>query len=101
MPLGWGYDLDLLAPGVRGYAIENDGLIYIPLINAETEGAGDVGRFLDSLSPRCLIVNVTSRRLKGMLERRGWTCKMEITQDGPVDLWSKNSRPEDFSEHES
>lgn len=48
-----------LAPGVNGYAIELDGLIYIPIIIAQREGSGDVGRFLDSLSERCRIPNVS------------------------------------------
>lgn len=61
-----------LAQGVKGFAFEEDGLILIPLIVAEREGSGDVGRFLDRLSPRCRIVTCTSARLAGMLARRGW-----------------------------
>lgn len=61
-----------LAPGVTGYAVEEKGLIYIPIINAINEGSGEVGAFIDSLSPRCRIPAVISTRLMGMLERRGW-----------------------------
>jgi hypothetical protein len=75
----------LLAAGVRGYAIEENGRIFIPLIIAEHEGNGDVGRFLDSLSPRCVIPNLTSPRLMGMLSRRGF---IPDWSEG-VDIWSK------------
>lgn len=75
---------ELIAPGVRGYAVESKGKIGIPLIIAEKEGNGDVGRFLDSLSPRCVIPSVTSPRLMGMLARRGWIPAFEET-----DIWSK------------
>lgn len=78
-----------IAPGVQGYAILKDNLIFIPLINAMREGSGDVGRFLDSLSSRCVIVNVTSDRLRGMLIRRKW--KLSYVQDewfkSEVDVW--------------
>jgi hypothetical protein len=76
---------DLLAPGVRGYALRARGLIYIPLIIAEKEGSGDVGRFLDSLSPNCVIPTVTSPRLGGMLIRRGFA----PTHDGETDVWRR------------
>jgi hypothetical protein len=74
-----------LAPGVRGYAILSNGLIYIPLIIAEKEGSGDVGRFLDSLSPRCVIPNVISSPLSGMLRRRGWRPYF----DGEAYVWER------------
>ena len=61
-----------IAPGVRGFTYRQGEDIVIPFIVAEKEGAGDVGRFLDSLSPRCVIVSVTSSRLRGMLVRRGF-----------------------------
>lgn len=93
-----------LAPGVLGVALASDRYIYIPSITAETEGNGDVGRFLDSLSPRCLIAIVISDKLKGMLIRRGWRSKTrqlpkliarliwendEDFVDAPVDVWSR------------
>lgn len=73
---------DFLATGVMGYAIESNGKIYIPDIHAESEGNGDVGRFLDSLHPRCVIANVLNKRLLGMLIRRGWK---RITEKVPED----------------
>jgi hypothetical protein len=75
----------VIAKGVRGYAVKREKEIWIPLIMAENEGSGDVGRFLDSLSPRCAVVNVTSPRLVGMLKRRGW----EPNFDGKCDVWRK------------
>lgn len=75
----------VIAPGVRGYAVRSGSRIFIPLIVAEKQGNGDVGRFLDSLSPRCIIPNVTSARLKGMLQRRGWRPRF----DGECDIWER------------
>ena len=74
-----------LAPGVRGYALPVGDKIFIPLIIADHEGSGKVGQFLDSLSPRCVIPNVTSPRLAGMLARRGWVPRFD-----EVDLWSRS-----------
>ena len=74
-----------LAPGVGGYAVESCGKVWIPVIYAKQEGAGDVGRFLDSLSPRCVIPTVTSARLAGMLMRRGFAPKF----DGEAEVWSR------------
>ena len=71
-----------LAPGVIGYAIEYEGEIWIPVIAAVREGSGDVGRFIDSLSPRCVIPHVFSSRLMGMLARRGWI--PEFRNDGTI-----------------
>lgn len=80
-----------IAPGVFGYAIEDKGRIFIPDIHAEKEGSGDVGRFLDSLHPRCVIANVVSSRLRGMLLRRGWKETFEeVPEDqggGTCDVW--------------
>jgi hypothetical protein len=79
-----------LAPGVIGYAVEHEGCVYIPIITARKQGAGDVGRFLDSLSARCRVPNVTSPRLLGMLQRRGWKAATEVTDDGhPCEVWAR------------
>ena len=77
----------LLFPGVRGYAVEHEGRIHIPIVIAEREGAGDVGRFIDSLSPRCVFPCVISGRLEHMLVRRGWRRTFEKMQGEPVDVW--------------
>jgi len=82
----WGCGDRPLAPGVKGLAYEKDGLIMIPLITAECEGSGDVGRMLDRLSSRCRIVTVTSTRLAGMLVRRGWK-KHDSLEFG--DMWER------------
>ena len=77
---------ELLAPGVRGYALVSEtGKINIPMIIAEIEGSGDVGRFLDSLSSRCVIPNVISLRLMLMLFRRGFAPRF----DGEIDFWER------------
>src|ERR1700734_973626 len=77
----------LLTSKIHGYAIEENGLIYIPLMMSLEEGKGHVGRFLDSLSPRCVIPNVTSARLRGMLERRGWTTYTESGNQGACEIY--------------
>ena len=65
-----------LAPGVFGFAYAQGDEIWIPLVLAEKKGSGAVGRFLDSLSARCVIVDVTSKRLEEMLVRRGWVKRL-------------------------
>lgn len=80
-----------LAEGVRGYDMEHEGMLYIPLVIAETPGSGAVGRYLDAL-PRSRTIrfpNVMNRRLMGMLYRRGFTPIIEETKDGPVDTWER------------
>lgn len=64
----------LLAPGVRGYTVECDGELWIPVVFAEREGAGDVGRYLDTLPKDKTVIfpTVLSARLEGMLKRRGF-----------------------------
>lgn len=88
-----------LAPGVFGLALATNKYIYIPLIVAVQQGSGHVGRFLNSLSPRCRIVMVQSDRLRGMLLRRGWkSFTMRLPQsiadliwndddDDDIDVW--------------
>ena len=63
-----------LATGVRGVLFETEEGIYIPWISADREGSGHVGRYLDSLprDHRVVFPTVISRRLAGMLRRRGF-----------------------------
>ncbi len=61
-----------IAPGVHGVVIEEDSTLWIPVIWAQNEGNGDVGRFLDTL-PRDKTVrfpNVIHGKLAVMLARR-------------------------------
>lgn len=72
-----------LAPGVRGYTVEQNGELYVPLIIADRPGSGDVGRYLDSL-PRDRTVkfpNVLSERLEQMLLRRGFHHGVEYSEE--------------------
>jgi len=64
----------LVAPGVRALVFDTPRGIYIPMIIAEREGAGDVARYLDALPKdrRVVFPTVISARLRGMLERRGF-----------------------------
>lgn len=54
-------------------------------------GNGDVGRFLDSLSRRCVVVNVCNARLAAMLKRRGWECRWVLVEEfgDKVDEWRR------------
>ena len=74
---------DLLAPGVRVYAIKHDGAIYIPFIAADTPGNGDVSRFLDSL-PTDVTIRVPcviNRILAAALKRRGFVETQEYAEE--------------------
>lgn len=64
-----------LAAGVQGVTFSDpDGALVINWIAAEHEGSGDVSRYLDALpTDRTVrVVGVTSDRLAGMLDRRGY-----------------------------
>lgn len=83
-PLNYFRPSTQLAVGVRGFTFLRYGYIVIPYIVAERPGNGDVGRFLDRLSCRCMFIEVKSERLQGMLVRRGWKKAMF---DG-IDRWT-------------
>jgi hypothetical protein len=72
-------------PGVQGYAMEHEGLIYIPLIIGS--GEGKVSEMLDRLSPRCRVVSVVSGKLFSMLRRRGWKMQAVEEKKFVVDVW--------------
>ncbi len=80
-----------LASGVKGYAIEKEDALYIPVIMADSPGSGDVGRFLDSL-PRHKAIKfptVISLTLAGMLKRRGYFLVSEEDPEfGPVAVFT-------------
>lgn len=83
-----------LAPGVRGYTVDlGERGLYVPLIEAENPGSGDVGRYLDSLprDRRVVVPNVVSARLLGMLQRRGFSAVMEWAEDFGefVECWER------------
>ena len=82
-----GMELYELYPGVKGYAIEHNNKIYIPIIMGS--GSGQVGKFLDECSQRCVIASVTSVQLVTMLLRRGFVRTTEIAEhDGEeFDVW--------------
>ena len=77
-----------LGDGVLGYAIRKGKEVYIPVVNATTPGNGDVGRWLDALATKCVLVGVINNRLKGMLVRRQWEVTFEKSGPGDVvDTW--------------
>ncbi len=67
--------LDRLAPGVYGYTVEENGALYIPVIEAQFPGQGDVARYFDSLpaDKTIRVPCVISPILEDMLKRRGYT----------------------------
>jgi hypothetical protein len=79
--------LTQLAPGVVGYDVDHEGELWIPVIHAENPGAGDVGRYLDSLpTDRTVVVpNVINGQLAEMLERRGFQHTMKAIEDKDVE----------------
>jgi len=76
-----------LAPGVRGYTLDVDGALWVPLIYAEDEGSGQVGDYLDSLpfNRTVVVPNILSGRLAGMLQRRGFSPSVAEYEEGSID----------------
>jgi hypothetical protein len=71
--------LDVLAPGLRGYTMEVDGALYVPLVVADNPGHGAMRRYLDAL-PRDRTIKfptVINGLLEGMLQRRGFVLEYE------------------------
>lgn len=71
----WRENETSISPGVFGVVYEDMmGSIIVNWIRAKKEGSGAVGRYLDSLPTdrHIQFIAVTSDRLKGMLERRGF-----------------------------
>jgi hypothetical protein len=87
----------MLAPGVRGVLFDTAEGIYIPFIVAEREGSGDVGRYLDSLprDRRVVFPTVISRRLAGMLARRGFREAVDYSEEfhSYVDIFERKAVP--------
>lgn len=72
---------------VHGLARDRFSELHILAIRAEHEGAGDVGRFLDRCQeafPAIIVFEVASPRLRGMLERRGFTDAVVVEANGDV-----------------
>lgn len=63
-----------IAPGVDGKVVDHGTHIEVVGVRAQVEGSGAVGRWLDSLPPHSevWVPLVTSDRLAGMLDRRGY-----------------------------
>ena len=78
-----------LFPGVHGCAFAEGDEIWIPLIRSVQEGSGQVGKFLDALDLRCCVIMVCSKRLRGMLERRGWVPTKQAFGREEIDVWRK------------
>jgi len=75
-------------PGVNGRAYASGPYIVLWIIEAVEEGSGDVGRMLDRLDGSVLVSNVSSPRLRGMLERRKWVKR----EAGGSDIWIQSGK---------
>jgi hypothetical protein len=84
-----------LAKGVRGFLLDLPDKVVVTALHAETEGSGDVGRFLDWLphNTKVTFPNVLSERLAGMLIRRGFEPGTEDHPDGPYDVLKRKPSP--------
>ena len=89
--------LDRLGPGVLGYAMRHSGPagpeLWVPMIVAEREGTGSVGRFLAALPAWTATPNVTSDRLRGMLQRRGWVVEQHDHEGEAYEVYRKRALP--------
>ena len=91
-----------VAAGVHAWVERTpDGALEIMYVEATVEGSGAVGRWLDSLRPdrRVVVPNVTSKRLAGMLQRRGFKHRhglRPLAGLGPtwVELWVRHPTTE-------
>lgn len=88
--------LEELAPGLRGYTLEHNGALYIPLLMADEPGSGACGAYLDQLpTDRTIKVpNVLSSVLVGMLMRRGFVVDHEWSAEHgeTVEVWVRRAR---------
>lgn len=89
--------LDDLAPGVRGYTLEENGELWIPRIVAAEPGSGQVAAYLDSLPKGVTICfpTVLSPRLQKMLERRGFRPEPRWCEEavGWVEVFVRQGQP--------
>jgi len=90
------FELDELAPGLRGYTVEKDGALYIPFFIAEERGKGVLTRYLDDVESRYKVVKiptVLSERLALYLQRRGYIVTHEWAAEVSewAEIWVKSS----------
>lgn len=64
--------LSEIYPGVHGAIHMMGDVLFINEIWAKVEGSGQVGKYLDSLEGVVIVDSVLSKRLLGMLQRRGY-----------------------------
>jgi hypothetical protein len=87
----------LVAPGVRAIMFDVPEGIYVPFVMAASQGAGDVGRWLDGLPPdrRIVFPSVLSARLRGMLQRRGYQQGTEFAPEfgEHVEIYFRSPEP--------
>lgn len=85
-----------LAPGVKGYTIDNDDGLWIPVIYAENQGSGQVAAYLDSLPTdrQVTFPNVMNPKLAEMLARRNFhLVQLHHPDVGRYDAWRRKPCP--------
>jgi len=90
------FELDELAPGLRGYTVEKDGALYIPFFIAEERGKGTLTRYLDDVESRHKVVKIPTvlgERLALYLQRRGYIVTHEWAAEVSewAEIWVKSS----------
>jgi hypothetical protein len=85
-----GFD-DEIYPGVKGYAIESVGRLYLPLVFSERPSAFlEFLRLCESYEPPVVFASVINPRLERLLKVRGWikgVC-FDGEADEHTDVWS-------------
>lgn len=90
--------LEDLAPGVRGYTMEVDGALYVPLVMSTKPNSGLVGDYIDGLKLKNKVIrfpSVVSETLRGMLLRRDFKETTEFSKEMNCDVEIYEWRPGD------
>lgn len=85
-----GFDEEIY-PGVKGYAVESAGKLYVPLVISEKPSAFlEFLRLCESYEPPVVFASVINLRLALLLQKRGWIRKAAFDEETGehADVWS-------------
>jgi hypothetical protein len=84
-----------IGPGIRGYTMEHEGALYVPLIFSDTPGKGNLSRYLDALPKNRTIrfPNVLNSIFAGALHRRGFRLIEEWCEEFSemIEVWERTA----------